>query len=300
MREQAHFPITYTEDLRPVGAATVNGASVPVMLSTGAAESIVFNKKTMDRLGIAVRSSTASMSASDDRNPRGVDIVQNIDHASIRDLAIGPVKKKSGSYRVEDFVDDTFGMRVGAGVLLQTDLEIALDAGFLKSFKPDGCFRAHLAYWDPQAVVVPAMLDPWQRDLRILFSVGIGDKKVWALLSTGTPHSYLPQAAAARLGLTPNSPGATREGPLPGHAADQPVWKLPLPTVSIGTLEVKDFELRLVDLPHEGEIMVLGADFLQRHRVYVAISQSQLYFSPIGTPRTLKRGNVDVIPQTIR
>lgn len=299
MREQAHFPLTFTEDMRPVGQATINGSTVPAVLSSGAAESIVLNQKVLERLGIPMRSSTGFMNASDERNPTGVDIVRNVTHASVKDLSIGPVKKKGGTYPVEEFMDDTYGLRVGAGTLLQSDLEIALDAGYIKSFKPDGCFRAHLAYWDPQATVVTALVDPWQRDPRIIFKVAVNGKSTWAMLSTATPHSYMPRRAAERLGLSANSPGATREDPLPGHGQDKPVWKIPLPSMSIGTLDVKDVDLRLADLPHEGEIMVLGSDFLQRHRVYIAMSQKQIYFSPIQTPRALKRGVVEVIPQRV-
>lgn len=297
LQEQASLPLTFTEDMRPVGKATVNGTSVAAMLSTGAAESAVFNKKTMDRLGIEVRSSVSTLMASDWRNPRGVDYTHEILHAAVKDFSIGLGQVKSGTYIVEDFMDDTYGVRVGAGTLLKNDLEIALDAGYLKVFRPEGCLRAHLAYWDPQAVAVFALSDAWKRDPRIVFSVRIDGRQVAALLSTSTPYSYVSKAAAVRLGLTPDSPGATREDPLPGDDAGKPVWKLPLPPMSIGPMVVKDLDLRLMDLPFEGDLLVLGADFLHRYRIYVAVSQQQIYFSPVGTARSLKRGSVDVIPQ---
>ncbi|WP_379681340.1 aspartyl protease family protein [Massilia consociata] len=298
--EQPSLPLTFTDDLRPVGHATINGAAVPVMLSTGAAESLVLNRKTLDRLGIAVRTSTSKMSADDgERNPLGVDIVRDISHALLQEFSFGAAKVNNATYMVEDFMDDTFGARIGAGTLLQTDLEIALDAGYIKPFKPNGCFRAHLAYWDPQAVSVLAWHDPWKREPRFVFSVRIAGKDLRALLSTATPYSYLPRATAERLGLTPGSPGATREAPVPGHDADKPVWKVPVPAMSIGALEVKELDLRVIDLPHSGELLVLGADFLHRHRIYIATSQKQIYFSPIASPRILKRGSVEVIPQII-
>lgn len=299
MREQASMPLGFTDDLRPVGEATINGQVVPAMLSTGAAESIVLNKKILDRLGIEVRSSTSRLAPEDARNPKGVELLVDFSHATIKDVSIGQVKKKGGTYMVENFMDDTYGVRVGAGTLLQTDLEIALDAGYLKSFNPSGCIGAHLAYWDPQAVSVPAMWDPWKRDARVVFSASIGGKSINALLSTATPYSYLPKAAAVRLGLTPDSPGATREAPLPGHAADKPVWKVPVPLLSIDSLEVKDLDLRLMDLAYQGEVLVLGADFLHRHRVYIAMEQKRIYFSPVATPKVLKRGSVQVIPQAL-
>lgn len=299
MNEQPKLPITITDDMRPVGKATIDGTAVPVMLSTGAAESVVFNRKTLDRLGVAVRGSTSKMSADDERNPKGVDIVREVTHALIKEFSFGVASAKDSTYMVEDFMDDTFAVRMGAGTLLQTDLEIALDAGYMKPFKPSGCIRAHLAYWDPQAVPVLAWHDPWKREPRLVFNVRIGGTDLRALLSTATPYSYLPKATAERLGLTANSPGAVREDPLPGHEADNPVWKVSVPSTSIGALEVKDMDLRLMDLPHSGEILVLGADFLHRHRVYIATSQKQIYFSPITSPRTIKRGEVKVIPQII-
>jgi len=299
MREQAHIPLTFDEDLRPVGQATIKGSTVPAMLSTGAGESLVFNKKVLERLGIEVRHSTSRLDAEDARNPTKIDLYVDISHANIKDFSIGPVKGKGGTYKVEDFMDDTYGVRVGAGMLLQNDLEIALDAGYLKSFNPTGCIGAHLAYWDPQAASVLAMWDPWKRDARVVFTATIGGKPIHALLSTATPYSYVPKAAAVRLGLTPDSPGATREAPLPGHAADKPVWKVPVPQMSIGSLDVKDMDVRLMDLSLEGEALVLGADFLHRHRVYVAMEQKRIYFSPITTPQVRKRGSVQVIPQPL-
>ncbi|MFC4932010.1 retropepsin-like aspartic protease [Massilia sp. GCM10023247] len=296
MGEQATIPLRFAEDLRPVGEAVVNGSTVPVMLSTGSAESLVFNKKTLDRLGVEVRSSTSTLFPSDERNPTGAVLLREIAYAFVDDFSFGPFKRKKASYLVEDFMDDTFAIRAGAGNLLQTDVELALDAGYLKFFTPQGCFREHLAYWDLQAVAVPAMGDVWKRDPRLVFKVRIAGNDVLAILSTGTPHSYLPKPTAERLGLSASSPGATREPPVPGHGPDQPVWKVPVPSLSIGALDVKNLDLRVMDLPQEGEILVLGADFLHRYRVYVARSQMQFYFSPIDAPKALKRGSVKVIP----
>lgn len=295
MGEPLSLSLKWTEDMRPIGEAVINGTPVPAMISTAEVDSAVLNKKVLDRIGVPVRHSQTAMFPENPRNPTGSYWVQETSFAVLDDFSFGVARKKNVMYRVEDFMDDTFGARIGAGNLLYSDLEIALDAGYIKFFKPKGCFREHLAYWDAQAVAVPTLWDLQKRDTRILFTVHIDGKNVSALLSTATPHSYMPKAAADRVGLTPSSPGAVREDPLPGHSADQPVWKVPVPGMMIGSLEVKDFDLRLMDLPHSGEILVLGADFLHRHRVYIAMSQNKVYFSPIHTPRAVKRGSVEVI-----
>lgn len=296
MRVLANIPLSVQDDLRPIGEARINGHTVSAMLSTGAGESLVLNKKVLQQLGIAVRSTSSKLDAEDHRNPhKWVDMYVDISHASINELSIGELEKQSGSYQVEDFMDDTYGVRVGAGMLLANDLEIALDAGYLKMFSPNGCAQGHLAYWDPEAVSVLAVGDPWKRDTRLVFTALVGGKPILAMLSTATPHSYLPKAAAVRLGLTPDTPGATREAPLPGDNPDKPVWKVPMPPMSIGALEVKNLDLRLMDLAREAEILVLGADFLHRHRVYISRGQRLIYFSPVAKPRALRRGAVQVI-----
>lgn len=295
MGEQTTMSLKWTDDMRPIGEAIINGTPVPAMISTAAADSAILNKKILDRLGVPVRTSQSVMFPENIRNPTGIYSVLDVSFAVLDDFSFGAARRKNVMYQVEDFMDDTFGVRIGAANLLYTDLEIALDGGYIKFFKPKGCFAEHLAYWDPQAVAVTTYRDEWARDPRVLFTAIIGGKNVSALLSTATPHSYMPKAAAERLGLTPGSAGAEREEPLPGHGADQPVWKVPVPSMSIGALEVKDFDLRLMDLPHSGEILVLGADFLHRHHVYIARAQNKIYFSAIQTPRAVKRGSVEVI-----
>lgn len=307
MGELSTTPLTFTSDLRPVMSASLNGTAIPAVVNIGSAQTIVLNKKTLDRLGIKVRHVTSTQ-FHDNRHPTttfiprgdfmpsGMFIVKEGVTTFVDDASFGRTRLKDSWYLVEDFMDDTFSARVGAGNLLQTDLEIALDEGYLKHFNPSGCFREHLAYWDPNAIAVPIDVDPWKRDPRPVFRMLINGKQVWALLSTATPHSYLPASVAAQLGLTPTAAGATREDPLPGDGADKPVWSVPVDHMSIGGMEVKDFKVRLMDLPHSGALLVLGTDFLHRHRTYIAMSQRQVYFSAVKNP-ILKRGTVDVVPQ---
>ncbi|WP_306394384.1 pepsin/retropepsin-like aspartic protease family protein [Telluria beijingensis] len=307
MGELSTIPLAFTNDLRPLMEATINGKPVSAVVNIGSAQTIILNKKTLERLDIKVRhvtstqfqesrSLTTNFVPQNNITPSGMFIVREGLNVFVEQLSVGRTELKDSWFLVEDFMDDTFGARVGAGNLLQTDLEVSLDSGYLKYFKPDGCFREHLAYWDPEAVAVPINVDLYKRDPRPIFKVLINGKEVWALLSTATPHSYFPASAAARLNLAPTTAGATREEPLPGHGRDKPVWSVPVEQMSVGGLDVTDFKVRLMDLPHSGEILVLGTDFLHRHRVYIAMSQRLVYFSTIKNP-IMKRGSVEVIPR---
>lgn len=303
--ELSTTPLTFTSDLRPLMQATINGKPVSAVVNIGSAQNIILNKKTLNRLDIKVRhvtstqfqesrSLTTNIVPQNNITPSGMFIVREGLSVFVDQLSVGQTRLSDSWFLVEDFIDDTFGARIGAGNLLQTDLEVALDSGYLKQFKPEGCFKEHLAYWDPEAVAVPINVDLHKRDPRPLFRVVINGKEVWALLSTATPHSYIPSSVAGRLGLAATAAGAMREEPLPGHGQDKPVWSVPVGQMSVGGLAVKDFKVRLIDLPHSGEILVLGTDFLHRHRVYIAMSQRQVYFSAVKNP-IMKRGSVEVI-----
>ena len=307
MGELSTIPLTFTSDLRPLIEADINGKPVSAMLNIGSAQTIILNKKTLERLDIKVRYVTSTrfqeslnlnnnVVPDGDFMPTGTFVVNEGLSAFVDQFAFGPTKLSDSFFLVEDFIDDTFGARIGAGDLLRTDLEVALDSGYIKHFRPEGCFREHLAYWDPEAVAVPISVDLLKRDPRPIFRVVINGKEVWALLSTATPHSYFPASLANRLGLKTTAAGATREEPVPGHGKDKPVWSVPVAQMSIGGLDVKDFKVRLMDLPHSGQILVLGTDFLHRHRVYIAMSQRKVYFSTIKNP-IMKHGAVEVIPQ---
>jgi len=302
MKELATVPLTFTDDMRPLVEARINGHPVPAMLNIGSQQGAVLNKKTLDQLGVQIRHITSTQfrdeaegARHNSLNPTMQQVFNRAMYSFVDDFSFGPTNLKKKTYLVEDFFDDSFGVRLGAKSILQQDVEFALDAGHLKYFKNDGCGASHLAYWDPQAIAVSVANDPQKREARPMFQVRINGKDAWAVLSTATPHSYIPTVVAERLGLTPASPGAKREDPLPGDGLDKPIWNVPVAQVAIGDLQVSDLDLRLIDLSHSGESLVLGADFMHRYRIYVAMSQNKIYFSQLAAPRTLKRGSVDVI-----
>jgi hypothetical protein len=111
----------------------------------------------------------------------------------------------------------------------------------------------------------------------------------------------LDKSEAARLGVTPDSPGVIAGGK-GGGLGGQPVdyWTGPFESVVIGNETIKDTNIRFADLwrhatytpigshlPQKVELtasMLLGADFLRAHRVLVAHSQRKIYFTYAGGP----------------
>jgi len=123
MGEQTTMPLKWTDDMRPIGEAIINGTPVPAMISTAAADSAILNKKILDRLGVPVRTSQSVMFPENIRNPTGIYSVLDVSFAVLDDFSFGAARRKNVMYQVEDFMDDTFGVRIGAANLLYTDLE---------------------------------------------------------------------------------------------------------------------------------------------------------------------------------
>lgn len=263
--------LTMSEDQQPWFEARINGNAVIAIPDVGSQSATSLGKKTLERLGVKVRSSESTYA--------GIDVMNSL----IASFEVGPIKSK-GWFVVTDFPTEELGARVGANYLLQSDLEISLDQGYMRFFKPKGCARASLAYWSSTAVSVPTDVHQQRKDLRPWFKVRINGQDIWAVISTTSPVSYLDLFTAKRMGLTPQSEGATEEESIIGwRDRKQRVWRLPAPAMSIGDLEVRDVDLRLVNLDLSGEILVLGTDFLRRHRVYIAMGQRRIYFSPVSS-----------------
>ncbi len=269
----ATLPLSFRGDSVPIAQARINGKPVPALVDTGGQHATLLDKATLENAGIKVISS--------ETNYAGVYVL----NALIEHIAIGPTEFRKAWFAVDDLAKDEVGARIGANYLFRSDIEIALHDSYLKFYKPSGCLRAPLAYWDKTAPSVSFRIHPQRKDLRPFFKVRINGEDVSAVISTTTEHSYLDLFTARRMGLTPESPGAVRGGSgLKWNDREAEFWTVPVPQASIGALQVKDFSLRLVNMERSGEMLVLGTDFLKRHRVYVAMSQNRIYFSPVTAP----------------
>lgn len=273
--EVATLPLTFHGNSVPVAEARINGKPVEALIDSGGQHATVLDKDTLEGMGVKVISS--------ETNYAGVYVL----NANIEHIAIGATEFRKAWFAVDKLTGEGVGARIGANYLFRNDVELNLQDRYLKFFKPTGCLRAPLAYWDPTTPSVPFQIHPQRKDLRPWFKVRINGEEVKAVISTTTTHSYLDLFTAKRMGLTPESPGATRGQPgLKWNDRDAAFWTVPVPQMAIGKLETKDFSLRLVNMERSGEMLVLGTDFLKRHRVYVAMSQNRIYFSPLAQAAT--------------
>jgi tetratricopeptide (TPR) repeat protein len=194
----------------------------------------------------------------------------------------------------QSFGSDSAGL-LGQNVLRLSDVEYDLSNGILRFFKPIGCERQPLAYWavsTPYSSVDLQAMDTMQS--RLLAAATVNGRSITVLFDTGSPRSYLSLDAAARAGISPNSPGSTFLGLTSGIGpGSDKVWSATVDTFQLGGEKVQHARLLVADIDPQhqaGEIsddspdMLLGEDFFLSHRIYVAYSQRKLYFTYNGGP----------------
>ena len=112
------------------------------------------------------------------------------------------------------------------------------------------------------------------------------------LFDTGSNTSGLSLEAARRIGITPDSPGVVAAGFDRGLTQQAPIqtWIAPIAEFAIGSEKILHTRITIEEIhsryddPEEHYDMLLGADFFLAHHVYVANSQSKLYFTYSGGP----------------
>jgi clan AA aspartic protease (TIGR02281 family) len=188
---------------------------------------------------------------------------------------------------------------LGMGFLMQADLEFDLQAGRLRFFKPKGCVGDQVVYWGKAYSSARMTGASGDRDIQV--KIQLNGRPILAEMDTGSNHSTLTAAAAAKVGVTPFSDGVVKAGETHGVGPKAvPIYVGVFPTFAFGDETIHNATLGIADLFGEDKEvefgsripspfidtpeMLLGADFFRAHRVYVAFSQRMVYVSYVGGP----------------
>jgi tetratricopeptide (TPR) repeat protein len=130
----------------------------------------------------------------------------------------------------------------------------------------------------------------------------INGTKIRVLFDTGAARSILSLGAAERAGIKPDSDGVAVVGYETGVGrARIKTYIGRFPSFKIGEEEIRNARLLFGDINIGFADMLIGADFFLSHRIYVASSQHQLYFTYNGGPvfnLTASAGNASAEPTT--
>ncbi|HJS89592.1 MAG TPA: aspartyl protease family protein [Steroidobacteraceae bacterium] len=207
--------------------------------------------------------------------------------ATVKDLRIGPLSFPGNAKFLVGANDIGWGI---AGVLGENlywvfDVEFDFANGVMRFFRPMHCGGRPLAYWanaSGQSVSV-IELEPRSRySPHLLGTIEVNGSTINAIFDTGAPTSILSRSAAELVGVAPGRPGVKAVD------ASDGLWSAPIERIQLGDNETIEHTHILVQDSNfafgPGVWMFIGADFFLSHRVYLATSQSKLYFTYNGGP----------------
>jgi predicted aspartyl protease len=271
------LPLSYHgAELALVLNGEINGTPALLLLDTGADLSLLTRFGT-DKRGMALTPTQRFL--------EGVGGRTRVYVAGVNSFKIGPIRSSGhGDMPVLDTPGSrsTFDGIVSAAFLFQRDLEISLAEKTVRFFLSDGCERTYLAYWDPDAVVVPLEFEG--EGGRPMVEVQLNGVKLRALIDTGATRTVVTERAARAAGEKLEGlglkPGGTAVGV--GRRAVSTV-QVTFKRFALGGEVIERPELLVLQTDERRDYdMILGRDYLRAHRMLFAVQQRKLYLSYLG------------------
>jgi tetratricopeptide (TPR) repeat protein len=280
--ERYELPVTMV-DLSPTVKVKINGVEVSMIVDSGAFFGVL-TPDTMRQYGLKRLHLPDYLRFGGIGGDDAETMLTRIDKFTLNTAVI---RKAEFLVAGNEFGRGIAGV-LGQNILHQFDVEYDLANGVIRLVHPSAdCNKRDLAYWAGTAPHSVFDLS-WAREDR-LSTVGnafINRKQIRVAFDSGASASLLSLEAAKRLGIRPGR-DVPPDGSVYGfgrHRVD--TWIVPVDSVKIGDEEIRATRIWIGDLGAVGADidMLVGADFMLSHRIYVANSQDKVYFTYSGGP----------------
>jgi predicted aspartyl protease len=265
----------------------INGTKIGIMLDTGAERSMIL-RASAKRLDLPRHWYAGEWSF-------GIGGKSQVEHAHVAEFRIGESSRKDWDLPVagENAVEGA-DVVLGDDFFHMFDVEFDLAHNAVRLFRPKDCDGVSLAYWTTTDDANEVWIEPVDSARpKIFLPVRVNGQPVRAMLDSGASSSLLNKSTAATVGVTPETPGVSTAAKAKGIGENiVDTWVGPFRSFVIGNEIVRDTTIQFADMwwglrfevQQQQPMMLLGADFLQAHRVLVAHSQRKLYFTYVGGP----------------
>jgi lipoprotein NlpI/predicted aspartyl protease len=273
----AEWPVRLEPFGMPVVEGVLNGNKISVLLDTGASSGLI-TKSAAERLGLDAWMTSERLI--------GFGGETNVMAAWIDELRIGDVTQKRTRVRVAgERPIPGVDLVLGDDFFNKFDIEFEYAKRVMRVFQPIDCKNVSLSYWDRAAPQLPM-----ENESRIVVPIFVNGREGRALLDSGAAGTVVDLSFAAKVGITPQSPGVVSSHCSAGIGADDVhSWVARFDSVALAEETIRDPRLRIADLWAELRAgrdrppdVILGSDFLRAHRVLVSRIQRRVYFSYTG------------------
>lgn len=291
MLEIGEIPIAY-HDGQITLDADIDGHPARMVVDTGSAATIM-SREAATEFGLKTR-------GFHDVKFYGVGGIDTAELARVEKFSVAGLAARNFEMVVtgRHGLGDAKGL-IGAGFLLQADVEFDVPEGKLRFFQPRNCRGDQVVYWGSTYSV--ASITNAATVQKIDVTVHVNGNAVQAEMDTGSDRTVVTPGVAYHAGVTEKSPGAVDGGVTFGIGAQAvKTYSGVFQSFAFGDEVIKNARLQVADLFHadqevelgsrlaratiEEPQMLLGADFFRSHRVYVAMGQRKVYVSYMGGP----------------
>ena len=277
------MPVTMS-GTKPMVTVQLDGMEAHMIMDTGSFFSFL-TPEAAKRAGLDVGIAPGNLRV------EGIGGVADVGKATVRNFVIG----KQNLHRADFLVyGDRFSANGVDGVLGQNilritnNIEIDLANGVVRLAKTTGCGSANEAYWAGSTPVgllrIPATS---LGQSQVIADAQVNGTDIRVMFDSGANFSNLSLHAAAKAGITPQSPGVTPGGLTFGFGnAERDSWIAPFKSFKLDEEETRNTHLRigqLSGLPDNVD-MLLGADFFLSHRIFIDYGERKLFFTYNGGP----------------
>lgn len=281
---------------RPLVEATINGKSAWLLVDTGAYASTLFGPAAA-KLGLKLY----------DTGDRAVGVGGEVEvmQTSIDEFALQKTKVKgfvmnvtggihAGGRVSQDDDREVVGI-LGRNFLALVDVEFDLPNDKIRLFQVHDCGRRSLAYWSDAPGYVD--MDRMGKFSPFVFPLKLNGFYVLSVLDSGAGLTVVTPSIAAHAGIREDQ--YSGEGGRAGGIGNRTVQtrtatfdmidlgdeKVPHAQLEVSELFRNDEGVNTGSLVASGRTeMLLGADFLHSHRVFISTSQNRIYYTYSGGP----------------
>jgi hypothetical protein len=245
----------------PVVDVKVNGKTSHFLLESSAPVNTISSKLASSQKLAATKAST------------GQDIVT----VSKFELA-GSAIDNASFMMAKNLVGDMDG-EIGQTFLGQMDVEYDLPGGKVLLAKSEGCDNSNMAYWAKDNDLISVMpLVPSASGVPFTdVKIAVNGAVLTARFDTAAPFSVITEAGAAKAGVKTSDPSVK------AMAGRNDRWLANF-TVNVGGEEAKNAPLMIAPSADASYDVLIGADYLLTHHVFVANSQHKVYATRAGFP----------------
>jgi predicted aspartyl protease len=272
----ADLPVTM-QDTRSSVPAKVNGKETRFWLDSGAFFSIMPQAKATE-LGLLTEPLPIGFYV------EGIGGAASVKLTRIKSFGIVGQELKNMQFMVGG--SDAGNGLIGRNILGLRDTEFDLADGSVKLINSRDCEHADMAYWamGKPYFTVPLLPPDNGIDNDFKLPVTINGVRLEAVFDTGAETSGLSRSAARRAGINLAGPDvlSMETGGVGRHYVKG--WVVPVANISIGDEQILRSHLDVFDDNANSGLpdLLLGADYMMAHHIYVSRVQHMIYFTYTG------------------